>query len=199
MPTAAVSISASADMTQMECLRAADSDALEEFGTKRSDGPSLSRRRTERTVVSRPQCDAREGVVPISDRPDETGGPEDPGAPEEQRGPPSAEEVSDEISREILRIHEESYGAGAREAHTFLDGDFVVVILDDPELLPNEAFLIENGRHETVTQVRSQYQLAIRATFTAAIERATGRSVVGFASTTAVGEPKFVAEVFKLD
>jgi uncharacterized protein YbcI len=135
-------------------------------------------------------------VVSIPDRPSSEG-PEDPGG--ERREPPSQQEVEEEISREILRIHEESYGAGAGHAHTYLGGDFVIVVLEDPDLLPNEQFLIDNGKHETVAQVRSQYQLAIQATFTAAIERATGRSVVGFASTTAVGEPKFVAEIFKLD
>jgi uncharacterized protein YbcI len=135
----------------------------------------------------------------MTDQPGAAEGPQDPGNPDDQRSPPSATEVSDEISREILRIHEESYGAGASEAHTFVDGDFVVVILDNPELLPNEKFLIENGKHETVAQVRTQYQHAIQATFRAAIERATGRTVIGFASTTAVGQPEFVAEIFKLE
>jgi uncharacterized protein YbcI len=126
-------------------------------------------------------------------------GPEDPSRPDERLGPPSAEEVRDEISREILRIHEESYGKGAGQAHTHLGDDFVVVILDNLELLPNERFLVENGRRETVIQVRTQYQHAIQTSFTAAIERATGRNVIGFASTTSVDEPSFVAEIFKLE
>ncbi len=74
-----------------------------------------------------------------------------------------------------------------------------MVILDDLELLPNERFLLENGNADTVMQVRSQYQQAIRATFSAAIERATGRSVIGFASTTSIEEPRFAAEIFKLE
>lgn len=138
-------------------------------------------------------------MVSIPDRRRNTEGPEDPGRPGEQREPPSREEVTEEISREILRIHEESYGAGAGRAETFMGGDFVIVILDDPELLPNEEFLIDNGKQEAVSLVRTQYQHAIQATFRAAIERATGRNVVGFASTTAVGENKFAAEIFKLD
>jgi uncharacterized protein YbcI len=137
-------------------------------------------------------------VVSIPDRPREEG-PEDPQSPEEQREPPSRQEVEDEISEEILRIHEESYGAGAESAQTYMGGDFVIVVLDNPVLLPNEQFLVDNGKHETVAQVRTQYQLAIQASFRAAIERATGRNVVAFASTTAVGDPKFVAEIFKLE
>jgi uncharacterized protein YbcI len=138
-------------------------------------------------------------VVPISDRPEDLEGPADPERAEERRGPPTAEEVRDEIAREILRIHEESYGKGAGRAHAFIGEGFVVVVLDELELLPNEKFLIDHGRHETVIQVRTQYQHAIQASFRAAIERATGRKVVGFASTTSMDEPRFVAEIFKLE
>jgi uncharacterized protein YbcI len=135
----------------------------------------------------------------MPDRPEDTEGPEDPGRASERLEPPSAQEVQDEISREILRIHEESYGKGAEQAHAFIAEDYVVVVLDDLELLPNEKFLVEHGKHETVVQVRTQYQHAIQASFRAAIERATGRTVVGFASTTSVDEPRFMAEIFRLD
>jgi uncharacterized protein YbcI len=131
--------------------------------------------------------------------PEDRKSPDDPEAPGKRRGPPSEEEVRDEISSEILRIHEESYGKGASEAHAFVANGYVVVVLDDPELLPNEKFLIENGRHDTVVQVRTQYQQAIQTSFRAAIERATGRKVIGFASTTSVDEHRFVVEIFKLD
>jgi uncharacterized protein YbcI len=138
-------------------------------------------------------------VVSISDRPEDIEGPADPETADERRGPPSAEEVQAEISREILRIHEKSYGKGAAHAHAFLGEDYVVVVLDDLELLPNEKFLVEHGKHETVVQVRTQYQHAIQATFRAAIERATGRRVIGFASSTSMDEPRFVVETFKLE
>jgi uncharacterized protein YbcI len=139
-------------------------------------------------------------VITIADRPDEPEGaprgPEDPGG--EQRQPPTDQQVRDELAREILRIHEESYGKGAGDARAIVFEDWVFVVLDELELLPNEKFLVENGRADTVTQVRHQYQLAIQSSFKAAVERATGRSVVGFASTSSVEEPRFVAEIFKL-
>ena len=138
-------------------------------------------------------------VVCISDRPGDLEGPADPGSADERREPPSAEEVREEICHEILRIHEETYGKGAGRAHAFMGDGFVVVVLDDPELLPNERFLIDHGKHETVIQVRTQYQHAIQASFRAAIERATGRTVVSFASTISVDEPRFMAEIFKLE
>lgn len=141
----------------------------------------------------------REELVSIPERPEDMEGPADPQGADERRGPPTTEEVREEVSREILRIHEESYPKGAGRAKAFLGEDFVVVVLDDLELLPNEKFLVEHGKHETVIQVRTQYQHAIQASFRAAIERATGRTVIGFASTTSLDEPRFVAEIFKLD
>ena len=74
----------------------------------------------------------------------------------------------------------------------------MVVLLDDIELLPNEKFLLESGDVDTVTQVRLKYQQAIQSSFRAAVERATGRTVIGFASTNSVEEPRFMAEIFKL-
>jgi len=143
-------------------------------------------------------------VVPIADRPEDvegTGGqgPQDPGDPRDAREAPTPKQVRDEIAREILRIHEESYGRGATLANAIMGDGFVIVVLDDLELLPNEQFLVDNGKQDAVAHVRSQYQLAIQSSFRAAIERATGRKVVGFASTTSVEEPRFMAEVFKLE
>ncbi len=125
-------------------------------------------------------------------------GPADPSAPEDRRPPPLAEEIRSEIANEIVRIHEESYGTTARNPDVVVHGDWVIVILDDLELLPNEQFLVDSGRGDVVTQVRRQYQEAIQSTFSAAVERATGRTVVGFISGTSVDEPRFVTEIFKL-
>jgi uncharacterized protein YbcI len=138
-------------------------------------------------------------VDPDRDQPDPEQGPKDPGRPEDAREPPTEDQVRDEIAREILRIYEESYGTGAARAEALVSESWVIVVLDGLELLPNEKFLVENGKEETVLQVRTQYQHAIRSSFSAAIERATGRSVIGFASTTSVDEPRFMAEVFRLE
>lgn len=139
----------------------------------------------------------------ISDRREEadsegTHGPQDPSDPRDARQPPTQREVHDEVAREILRIHEESYGTGAGAARAVVLEDWVIVILDDLELLPSERFLVESGRHDAVAHVRTQYQHAIQSSFRAAIERATGREVIGYASTSSVEEPRFAAEVFKL-
>jgi uncharacterized protein YbcI len=138
-------------------------------------------------------------VDPDRNQPEPEQGPEDPGRPEDAREPPTQKQVRDEIAREILRIYEESYGTGAARAEALVSESWVIVVLDGLQLLPNEKFLVENGKEETVLQVRTQYQHAIRSSFSAAIERATGRSVIGFASTTSVEEPRFMAEVFRLE
>jgi uncharacterized protein YbcI len=131
--------------------------------------------------------------------PDQSQGPEDPGRPEDAREPPSQHQVKDEIAREILRIYEESYGTGADNAETLVGENWVIVVLDGLQLLPNEQFLVDNGQRDTVMEVRTRYQHAIRSNFSAAIERATGRTVIGFASTTSLEEPRFMAEVFRLE
>jgi uncharacterized protein YbcI len=138
-------------------------------------------------------------VVPIIDQPQwRAGEPEDPGG-SNPGDLPSEQSVRDEISREILRIYEESYGRGAGQSQTFLTDGWVTVVLDQLELMPSELFLIENGKHDAVAHVRTQYQHAIQTPLRAAIERATGRRVVGCASTTSVEEPRFAVEIFKLE
>jgi uncharacterized protein YbcI len=73
------------------------------------------------------------------------------------------------------------------------------VILDEIELLPNEEFLIDNGHEDAVASVRDQFQSAIASTFKAAVERSTGRRVVGFASHVSLVEPRFAVEIFRLE
>jgi uncharacterized protein YbcI len=106
-------------------------------------------------------------------------------------------EAVDGLGTELLRIHEESYGATAREVRVHVLDDAVVCFLDELQLMPNEEFLINAGRSETVLEMRSQFQQAIETTFRAAVERATGRSVVSFVSVTKLA-PNYAVEIFRL-
>ncbi len=126
-------------------------------------------------------------------------GPADPDPQPGDVAGPSAEEVADEIRRDILAIHRESYGRTAAEAKAYVLDDTVIVLLDGLELLPNEEFLINEGHGEAVGRVRTQFQKAIEPTFRAAVERATGRQVIGFASHVQLEEPRFMAEIFRLE
>jgi uncharacterized protein YbcI len=122
---------------------------------------------------------------------------------EEERRPPATGEdaryrdAEEELARELLQILESSYGKGARQARVHVLGDMVFCVLDGIELLPNEQFLVDNGKASSVIEVRLQYQQAIETTFRAAVERATGRRVVSFASVTKI-DPNYAVEVFRL-
>lgn len=126
-------------------------------------------------------------------------GPLDPDPPRGEVAEPTAEQIADEICRDFLAIHRDSYGRAAASAHAHLLDDTLIVLLDGLELLPNEEFLISNGHEEMITGIRSQFQKAIEPTFRAAVERATGRRVIGFASHVQVEEPRFMAEIFRLE
>jgi uncharacterized protein YbcI len=106
-------------------------------------------------------------------------------------------QLEDDLGEELLRIHQESYGKGAARADVTLTDDVVYCLLDGIELLPNEEFMIDAGRGDAVVRIRLEYQQAIEATFRAAVERATGRRVVSFASVTKLSPP-YVVEIFRL-
>jgi uncharacterized protein YbcI len=110
---------------------------------------------------------------------------------------PAPSDVADEIEREVLRVHEDSYGTGASEVHVHIDGDFVLVILD-VELTPAERTLFDAGRTDTIKNTRESYQHAIAPTFSAIVERATGRRVASFLSAMSI-EPLYSAELFRLE
>ena len=111
---------------------------------------------------------------------------------------PTDPQVREQILREILRIDAGASGWGASGARAIVTEDWVIVILDDLTLLPNEELLVEHGKHEIVTLVRNQYLRAIQPNLSAAVERATGHTVVGFASADSVEDPRFAVQVFKL-
>jgi uncharacterized protein YbcI len=114
---------------------------------------------------------------------------------QDRESPPN--EAVEELRTELLRIHEESYGASARRIQVHILEDAVVCFLDELELMPNEKFLIESGRSQGVIELRNQYQQAIETTFRAAVERATGRRVVSFVSATKLA-PNYAVEIFRL-
>jgi uncharacterized protein YbcI len=111
----------------------------------------------------------------------------------------SAEAIADAVCRDILAIQLDSYGRGAANAKAHVLDDTVIVILDGLELLPNEVFMIEQGQADAVRELREHFQQAIGSTFSAAVERATGRRVIGFASHVQLDEPRFAVEIFRLE
>lgn len=106
--------------------------------------------------------------------------------------------AKEEIAREIVKVHEDSYGETACRLKVAIEPDFVVVMMDI-EFSPAERTLIDAGNEDSVKVTRESFQLAIAPTFRAIVERATGRSVASFASRTVVeAEQSWSVEVFRL-
>ena len=103
----------------------------------------------------------------------------------------------EEIARELMVAHDNSYGAGAESIDVHLLDDLVVVFWGEIELLPAEKTHIVGGRPDIVLKMREAFQVEIEPTFTAIVERATGRRVDGFVSNMSL-EPLFSVEIFRL-
>jgi uncharacterized protein YbcI len=117
---------------------------------------------------------------------------------EGEAGKPTADEVTEGIANALLDIHRDSYGGGAEQAISHEIDDTLVVLLEGLELLPNEEFLVGEGRAYAVAELRTRYQKAIEPTFRAAVERAMGRRVTAFASHVNL-EQRFAVEIFRLE
>ena len=90
--------------------------------------------------------------------------------------PPTRESAEEEISRELVQIHEDSYGAGVSAIKSYVLDDAVLVILD-LEITEAERTLLDAGRADAVRGIREDFQKVVGSTFIAVVERATGRRV----------------------
>lgn len=133
-------------------------------------------------------------------QPERKGEPFDPiQESEDVAGSPTEEQVAEGIADALLEIHRDSYGRGAERAISQVIDDTLIVLLEGLELLPNEEFLVGEGRQDAVAEVRTRFQKAIEPTFRAAVERATGRRVIAFTSHVYLDEPRFAVEIFRLE
>jgi uncharacterized protein YbcI len=96
----------------------------------------------------------------------------------------------------VLAVHTENYGVGATATRVHLMGDFVLVALD-VELTQAERTLLDAGKTEAITGIRESFQEVIGSTFSAIVERATGRRVISFVSHMSL-DPLYALEVFRL-
>ena len=105
--------------------------------------------------------------------------------------------VASAISNAIVGLHREYYGRGAKRTRTVMGADYVICFLEDI-YTPVERTLIEAGRFPAVQETRSAFQDTMRDKFSAAVEEATGRKVVGFLSQVHV-DPDLSVETFILE
>lgn len=101
------------------------------------------------------------------------------------------------ISDGLVALLKEFYGRGPTQAKSYYQDDLVVCILRGG-YTQVEQTLREGGRGSAVIEQRMQFQELMRGRFESVIEKATGRSVIGFMSGNQQ-EPDLMCEVFVLD
>jgi uncharacterized protein YbcI len=98
------------------------------------------------------------------------------------------------ISDGMVGLLREFYGRGPTRAKSYFEDDLVVCLLRGG-FSRVEQTLLEGGRGAAVIQQRMEFQDLMRERFTAVIEQATGRRVIGFMSGNQQ-DPDIMCEVF---
>jgi uncharacterized protein YbcI len=102
-----------------------------------------------------------------------------------------------EISNAMVGLKKEFYGKGPTKAKTYLNDNYVFCVLQGG-LTRNEETLLAAGHHDLVRQYRLKFQEAMAAPTIEAVERITGRKVLGYHSQI-VFDPEHGFEIFVLD
>jgi uncharacterized protein YbcI len=97
----------------------------------------------------------------------------------------------------MVALLKEFYGRGPTRAKSYYEDDLVVCLLRG-DFTRVEQTLLAGGRGSSVIQQRMEFQELMRERFTAVIEEATGRNVIGFMSGNQQ-HPDMMCEVFILD
>src|ERR1700741_4417675 len=100
------------------------------------------------------------------------------------------------ISDGIVGLLKEFYGRGPTQAKTYYQDDLVVCLLRGG-FTRVEQTLLDGGRGAAVIEQRIAFQEVMRDRFTAVVEHATGRPVIGFMSGNQQN-PDMICEVFVL-
>ena len=105
-------------------------------------------------------------------------------------------DVLTDISDGLVALLKEFYGHGPTRTKSYYQDDLVVCLLRGG-FSRVEQTLLEGGRGQAVIQQRMEFQDVMRERFSAVIEQATGRSVIGFMSGNQQ-HPDLMCEVFIL-
>jgi uncharacterized protein YbcI len=102
-----------------------------------------------------------------------------------------------EISNAMVGLKKEFYGKGPTKAKTYINDNYVLCVLQGG-LTRNEETLIAAGQEMLVREFRLRFQEAMADATTEAVERLTGRQVIGYHSQI-VFNPEYGFEIFVLD
>jgi uncharacterized protein YbcI len=104
--------------------------------------------------------------------------------------------VRAEISNAMVGLKKNFYGKGPTKAKTFLNDNYVFCVMEGG-LTRNEETLIERGHQDLVRTYRLRFQEAMEDPTVEAVQRITGRSVIGYHSQI-VFNPERAFEIFVL-
>ncbi len=113
------------------------------------------------------------------------------GAPDRNRS------VRSEISNAMVGLKKEFYGRGPTKAKTFLNDNYVFCVMEGG-LTRNEETLVGRGHEDLVRHYRLRFQEAMENPTVEAVQRITGRAVIGYHSQI-VFNPERSFEIFVLD
>ena len=105
--------------------------------------------------------------------------------------------VQAELSNAMVGLKKHFYGKGPTKAKTFLNDNYVFCVMEGG-LTRNEETLIERGHEDLVRNYRLRFQEAMEDPTVEAVQRITGRSVIGYHSQI-VFHPERAFEIFVLD
>jgi uncharacterized protein YbcI len=114
-----------------------------------------------------------------------------------RRDPSDQGRLAASISAGIVHVFSEHTGRGPTRARTTIDGETVVVILQD-SMTKAERSLVQAGKDAEVLQLRRSFQETMRGDLIAVVERLTRSSVNTFMSANHIA-PDAAAEIFLLD
>ena len=101
------------------------------------------------------------------------------------------------VSNAMVSLKKEYYGKGPTSAKTYVNDNYIFCVLEGG-LTRNEETLLDAGDEDVVRSYRLRFQDAMRKTTTEAVEKLTGRKVVGYHSQI-VFNPHIGFEIFALD
>ena len=105
--------------------------------------------------------------------------------------------VRAEISNAMVGLKKEFYGKGPTKVKTFFNDNYVFCVMEGG-LTRNEETLIGRGHEDLVRDYRLRFQEALEDPTVEAMQRITGREVVGYHSQI-VFNPERAFEIFVLD
>jgi uncharacterized protein YbcI len=107
------------------------------------------------------------------------------------------QELRAAITNVVVGLKKEFYGKGPTKAKTFINENYVFCALAGG-LTRNEETLLAHGEHDLVRAYRLRFQEVMSEPTVRAIERVTGRTVIGYHSQI-VFDPEHAFEIFVLD